>query len=349
MRKRRFIATDRCYHLTSRLAHRAFFLTDEERDRAVELLRRVEEFCGVKVLAYAFMSNHFHIFIYVPEREDICEGEILRRITILYRDASLNVILAKWNRLKKEEAEEAVSGLARKGYVSGFSEYKSSFLLRMWNSSEFMRTFKQHLTMSYNGRHDHHGTMWEGRYAERNHGVEVRAMRKTAAYIDANPVNAGLADWPDCYAWCSFSAACSGDEKARQGYAFIYGDSGGWDAIREKHEEAILEALSEIAAERTEKGVKSAGNTSLSKRDPGLNEPGRHPFVLERGNPDVAARILELLKSGPLPPSKLRAAIGIKNRLHFIRYYVGPLLEQGFVRRTIPDRPNSSRQTYELA
>ena len=46
MRKNRFIGQDRCYHLISRLAHRAFFLDDEEKDRAVALMRRVE--AGVK-------------------------------------------------------------------------------------------------------------------------------------------------------------------------------------------------------------------------------------------------------------------------------------------------------------
>ena len=51
----------------SRLAHRAFFLDDDEKTRAVELLRRVEAFSGVIVLAYAIMSSHFHIFICVPE------------------------------------------------------------------------------------------------------------------------------------------------------------------------------------------------------------------------------------------------------------------------------------------
>ena len=71
MRKARVIENCRCYHLISRLAHRAFFLDDEEKTRAVELLRRVEEFSGVIVLAYAIMSNHFHIFIYVPETEEI--------------------------------------------------------------------------------------------------------------------------------------------------------------------------------------------------------------------------------------------------------------------------------------
>ena len=89
MRKARFIENCRCYHLISRLAHRAFFLDDDEKTRAVELLRRVEEFSGVIVLAYAIMSNHFHIFIYVPEPEEIGDEEILRRINALYREASL--------------------------------------------------------------------------------------------------------------------------------------------------------------------------------------------------------------------------------------------------------------------
>ena len=37
MRKNRFIGQDRCYHLISRLAHRAFFLDGEEKDRAVAM------------------------------------------------------------------------------------------------------------------------------------------------------------------------------------------------------------------------------------------------------------------------------------------------------------------------
>ena len=35
MRKNRVIEQNRCYHLVSRLAPRAFFLDDEEKDRAV--------------------------------------------------------------------------------------------------------------------------------------------------------------------------------------------------------------------------------------------------------------------------------------------------------------------------
>ena len=115
----------------SRLAHQAFFLDDDEKTRAVELLRRVEEFCGVMVLAYAIMSNHFHIFIYVPEPEELDDGEILRRINALYRDASLSQVLNKWKRLEDEEADLLKRARPTKKFVSRFAECRSSFLRRM--------------------------------------------------------------------------------------------------------------------------------------------------------------------------------------------------------------------------
>ena len=59
MRALRNFKPDRCYHLISRIANRACYLTDEERTRFVERLWRVAKFSGIEVLAYCFMSNHF--------------------------------------------------------------------------------------------------------------------------------------------------------------------------------------------------------------------------------------------------------------------------------------------------
>ena len=131
MRKTRRIEHCRCYHLMSRLAHRAFFLDDEEKTRAVELLRRVEEFCGVVVLAHAIMSNHFHIYIHVPEPEEIDDGEILRRINARYREASLSQVLGRWKRLGDEEADLLKRARPTKKFVSRFAECRSSFLRRI--------------------------------------------------------------------------------------------------------------------------------------------------------------------------------------------------------------------------
>ena len=52
MRALRNFKPDHCYHLISRIANRAFYLTDEERTRFVERLWRVAKFSGIEVLAY---------------------------------------------------------------------------------------------------------------------------------------------------------------------------------------------------------------------------------------------------------------------------------------------------------
>ena len=322
-------------------------MTKEERTRAVDLMRRVEEFSGVIVLAYAFMTNHFHIFIYVPEREKIDDDEIIRRIKVLYRGASLDIVLSEWNRLRQEEDAECASGRPVESYVSRFSQYKETFLRRMWNSAEFMKTYKQHFTMSYNWRREHIGTMWEGRYHERNHALEAEAMWKTSAYIDVNPVTAGIVASSDSYEWCSIAAARNGDDKARRGYVFMYGESGGWDAVSEKHEVSIREALAKIAAEREEAAKRpTVGRRAKAIKACQLKEPREYAYRLACGDPDVAERIVKLLDSGPMAPAELRKAVGMRNRTYFNRHYLAPLLANGVIERTDSANPNSPQQRY---
>ena len=66
-------------------AHQAFSLDDDEKTRAIELLRRVEEFRSVIVLAYAIMSNHFHLLVHLPEAPELGDGELFDRIAALER------------------------------------------------------------------------------------------------------------------------------------------------------------------------------------------------------------------------------------------------------------------------
>ena len=92
------------------------------------------------------------------EDEEIDDGEILRRINALYREASLSQALGRWKRLGDEEADLLKRARPTRKFVSRFAECRSSCLRRMWNSSAFMRTFRQHFTTSFNGRRDHRGT-----------------------------------------------------------------------------------------------------------------------------------------------------------------------------------------------
>ena len=58
------------------------------------------------------------------------------------------------------------------------------------------------------------------------------------------------------------------DEKARRGYAFIYGNADDWDVIRDCHEKSMRKAMSEILAareaERAE--LEAKGEPALSRR-----------------------------------------------------------------------------------
>ena len=129
MRKKRQNIPNRCYHLYSRIAHKALFFDDEEKGRFVNLLYRVAQFCGVKVLGYGFMSNHIHIYIYLPEEQLVDEAELLKRIQGLYCKERLAEVMDKWNRLKAL-AETSQSALAASG-LTDFDEYKRSFVARM--------------------------------------------------------------------------------------------------------------------------------------------------------------------------------------------------------------------------
>ena len=86
-----------------------------------------------------------------------------------------------------------------------------------------------------------------------------------------------------------------------------------------------------------------------SKADPRLDIPDKVGIGLGKGSERTARRILELLAGGPMSPSALREAVGIKSRIHFSRYYMTPLMEKGLVERTDPENPMSPRQEYKLA
>jgi len=209
MRPLRHFATNRCYHLVSRIAHRACFLTADERTMFVDMLWRVARFSGVEVLAYCIMSNHFHILAYVPEPGALTDEELLGRIREFYTGIRLEETMKEWEMVVKLKSETRKEAFRRK------------FLRRMWNVSEFMKTLKQNSTMSFKGRRVHSGTMWESRFRAREILPDEKCeLMNVAGYIDRNPVKAKIVGWPDAYDWCSFAAACKGDSRCIDGYRF---------------------------------------------------------------------------------------------------------------------------------
>ena len=55
----------------------------------------------MEVLAYCFMSNHFHILVYVPDPRELSDDELLARIRALDSGAALAGIEKEWELLRK--------------------------------------------------------------------------------------------------------------------------------------------------------------------------------------------------------------------------------------------------------
>ena len=66
------------YHCISRVVNRDFVLGEEEREQFVEMMRCYEHFCGVRVLTYCVLSNHFHVLLAVPRRPAELPGRAAR-------------------------------------------------------------------------------------------------------------------------------------------------------------------------------------------------------------------------------------------------------------------------------
>lgn len=194
------------YHCVSRVVDRQFVLKRKEKEQFVHLMRLYEAFCGVRVLAFCVMSNHFHLLVEVPQRpaEGLCDGEFFARLSLLYSELYVDEVREQIRLRKKAKDWE------------GVDEVKEKYLYRMWDLSEFMKTLKQRFTQWFNTRHGRRGTLWEDRFKS----VIVQdgyAARVMAAYIDLNPVRARIVKKPEDYRWCSYAEALAGKDAARQG------------------------------------------------------------------------------------------------------------------------------------
>ncbi len=201
------------YHCVSRVVDRRFVFGDAEREHFRMFMRMQENFTGCRVLSYCVMSNHFHILLEVPPMPvgGLTDQEFFKRLSATNSEAFVAGVA--------KELEEAKS----QGRDEWVREIHVRFTYRMHNLSEFMKTLLQRFTRWFNRTHQRSGTLWEERYKSVivECGVAARTM---AAYIDLNPVRAGMASDPAKYRWSSYGEALGGGpkgngKKAREGLA----------------------------------------------------------------------------------------------------------------------------------
>ncbi len=245
------------YHCVSRVVDRRFVFGDAEREHFRMFMRMQENFSGCRVLSYCLMSNHFHILLEVPPMPEggLLDEELLKRLLATNTEAFVAVVAKELADARKEKRDEWVA------------EIHARFTYRMHNLSEFMKTLLQRFTRWFNRTHKRSGTLWEERYKSVivESGIAARTM---AAYIDLNPVRAGMVSDPAQYRWSSYGEAVGGGpkgngKKAREGLvrACMSHQGAGFEAERWKEISRIYRRTMGLALGRksgraeVEKGV----------------------------------------------------------------------------------------------
>jgi len=191
---------------------------DREKEVLRKMIHQVADFCGVTVLTYCVMSNHFHVLLEVPDAPSVTDSELMRRYKVLYP--------------KPTKYQEASAALMRAELRAGGIEaeaIRQKLLARMFDVSEFMKTVKQRFTTWYNKSHQRYGTLWADRFKSVLVEGEGNPLQTMAAYIDLNPVRAGLVDDPKDYRFCGYSEAVTGVSEAVRGLTYIWRDRGAKD------------------------------------------------------------------------------------------------------------------------
>jgi putative transposase len=161
------------YHVMSRTALDGFPLKDVEKDFMLDLIKRFSALYFTEILGFCIMGNHFHLLVKMIPEHHFTNEDIQKRFEAFYCD-------------RREFAE---------GQIPYWRDKLSSL-------SEFVREIKVGFARYYNRRHNRRGYFWGDRFKS----VIVdkgETLVNCLAYIDLNPLRAGIVDRPEEYRWNS--------------------------------------------------------------------------------------------------------------------------------------------------
>jgi REP element-mobilizing transposase RayT len=194
-----------------------FVFGDGEREFFAGVLRKLERYSGIRVLTHCVMGNHFHVLVEVPDPEGLAPMDAA---TLLERVQALHGVA------RRREVAQALEWARERGDAKWEAEIFSQHERNMGRLDRFMKMLKQRFTMWYNRTHGRRGTLWEERYRSVLVEGSAAALRTLAAYIDLNPVRAGLVEDPKDYRWSGYGEAVAGLREARSGLGRVYGIGG---------------------------------------------------------------------------------------------------------------------------
>lgn len=211
-----------CFHVLVRLDRKAAILDDIDKEALVSIMQRLARFSGVELLNYCVMGNHFHMLVKVPPRDQwvkrfkgkVGEARLMEHLLTLYPTHEVETLKRRF------------AGWRNKGRAYLVENYLAAFKERFCDISVYNKEVKTRFTKWRNRRLRQRGTVWQEKFrsvvvespvqaSPKRSTSEGNALRVLSAYIDLNPVRAGLVDTAEEYRWSGWAAAVAGNKEAR--------------------------------------------------------------------------------------------------------------------------------------
>ena len=200
------------YHCVSRAVAAAWLFDQLAKEVFRQQLWRAADYCGVQVITYALLSNHFHVMVRVPRTAPVSDQELLRRYALYVR---------KNDRDEQARLATIRATLAANGPKAG--QWRRRQLAQMGDVSLFMKKWKQRFSQWFNHSHQRIGTLWASRFTSTLVQPTGLASEAMSAYVDLNPVRAHIVTDPKDYRFCGYAEAVAGQPAAREGISSLYG------------------------------------------------------------------------------------------------------------------------------
>jgi REP element-mobilizing transposase RayT len=182
------------YHCVSRCVRRSFLCgTDKYSGQSYEHRRSwVEDrlmflttVFAIDICAYAVMSNHTHVVLYVDKTlaEDWDTDEVLRHYHTLHKGTLLTQKFVKGDELSPGERIT-------------FDETIERYRQRLYDISWFMRNLNEYIAREANKEDACTGRFWEGRFKSQAL-LDESAVLACMAYVDLNPIRAKIESTPE--------------------------------------------------------------------------------------------------------------------------------------------------------
>jgi len=173
------------YHVMSRTALEGYPLDDADKDFFVSQVVKLSKLYFAEVFGFCCMGNHFHLLVRMWPGENYSDAELKKRLNDFYG-----------------ETREFGDGQL------------PSFRQKLESLSEYVREIKLRFTRHYNKRYGRRGYFWGDRF--KSVVVENgQTLINCLAYIDLNPIRAGLVSRPEDYRWNSIGYHVQTNNKDR--------------------------------------------------------------------------------------------------------------------------------------